>query len=337
MKKEYKVGIVGIGTVGTELVKVLRHRKFPASEIRIIARTERDEVIAGETFHVHAASVEAFEGLKFALFAGTEGAKGASQQYGWPAVERGVVVIDNGDDYRMDPRVPLVIPEINPEALRKHQGVISNPNCSTIIALMALAPLHKVAKIRRFIASTYQSVSGTGRDALVELDQQARAYAAGGEMTGKVYPHRIAFNILPHIGGVKENGHTSEEIKMRNETRKILDAPEIAVCATCCRVPVFYSHSEVLNVEFEKPISPEQAREILAGSPGVKVMDDLSKAVYPMPVDMQGADDVAVGRIRKDETVPNGLTMFTVGDNIRKGAALNAVQIAEKMIEMGLA
>lgn len=336
MKKGYKVGIVGIGTVGTELVKVLRQRKFPASEIRIIARTERDEAIAGEKFHVRAASIEAFDGLQFALFAGTEGAKGASQQYGWQAVEKGVVVIDNGDDYRMDPRVPLVVPEINAEALKKHQGLISNPNCSTIIALMPLAPLHREARIRRFTASTYQSVSGTGRDAIVELEQQVRDYAAGREMTGKVYPHRIAFNILPHIGGAKEAGYTSEELKMRNETRKILDAPGINVCATCCRVPVFLSHSEVLNVEFEKPISPERAREILSKAPGVKVVDDLSKASYPMPIDMQGADDVAVGRIRRDETVDNGLVMFAVGDNIRKGAALNAVQIAEKMIEMKL-
>ena len=337
-QKRYNVGIVGIGVVGTEMVKVLRQRKFPVNELRILARTERDEEIAGEVLHVRPAAPENFEGLDFALFAGTEGAKGASQVYGWQAVERGAIVIDNGDDYRMDPRVPLVIPEINPEALDRHQGFISNPNCSTIIALMALGPLNKAAGIRRLVAATYQSVSGTGRGAVMELEQQVRAYAAGKPLKAEVYPHPIAFNLLPQIGGGKSDmpGYTSEEIKMRNETRKILGNPRIRVSATCVRVPVFYAHSEVLNVEFARDISPEEARKVLAKAPGVRVVDDLPNARYPMPLDAAGKDEVLVGRIRRDESVKNGLVLYAVGDNIRKGAALNAVQIAEVMITRGL-
>lgn len=334
--KKYRVGVVGIGAVGAEMIKVLRQRDFPAEEIRVLARSERDEVINGETFHVVPASVEAFKGLDFAFFAGTEGAKGASQQFGWQAVEQGVIVIDNGDDYRMDSRVPLVIPEINATALQKHQGLIANPNCSTIIALMALAPLHRVARIRRFIASTYQAVSGTGRNAMQELEDQVKAYAAGQPLKHSAYPHQIAFNVIPKIGGLKPDipGHTSEEIKMRNETRKIFEDKKIRVCATCVRVPVMNGHSEVLNVEFDRPMDPDEARTILAKAPGVKLMDNMESDLYPMPIQVSGQDDVFVGRIRLDESVKNGLVLFACGDNIRKGAATNAVQIAEKLLEM---
>ena len=334
--KKYRVGIVGIGAVGAEMIKVLRQRDFPAEEIRVLARSERDEVINGETFHVIPASVEAFKGLDFAFFAGTEGAKGASRQFGWQAVEQGVIVIDNGDDFRMDSRVPLVIPEINSAALQKHQGLISNPNCSTIIALMALAPLHRVAHIRRFIASTYQAVSGTGRNAMQELENQVKAYAAGQPLKHGAYPHQIAFNVIPKIGSPKPEipGHTSEEIKMRNETRKIFEDKKIRVCATCVRVPVMNGHSEALNIEFDRPVDPDEARTILAKAPGVKVMDNLESDLYPMPLQVSGQDDVFVGRIRLDESVKNGLALFVCGDNIRKGAATNAVQIAEKLIEM---
>ncbi|MFH1476843.1 MAG: aspartate-semialdehyde dehydrogenase [Verrucomicrobiota bacterium] len=334
--KKYRVGIVGIGAVGAEMIKVLRQRDFPAGEIRVLARSERDEVISGETFHVVPACAEAFKGLDFAFFAGTEGAKGASQQFGWQAVEQGAIVIDNGDDYRMDSRVPLVIPEINAPALQKHQGLISNPNCSTIIALMALAPLHRVARIRRFIASTYQAVSGTGRNAMQELEDQVKAYAASRPLKHSAYPHQIAFNVIPKIGGLKpENpGHTSEEIKMRNETRKIFEDKKIRVCATCVRVPVMNGHSEALNIEFDRPMDPEEAHTILAKAPGVKVMDNMESDLYPMPIQVSGQDDVYVGRIRLDESVKNGLILFVCGDNIRKGAATNAVQIAEKLLEM---
>ena len=336
--KQYKVGVVGIGAVGAKMVEVLRQRKFPASEIRILARSERDEEINGEKFHVVPAAPEAFDGLDFAFFAGTEGAKGASQQLGWPAVERGVIVIDNGDDYRMDKRVPLVIPEINPEAIEKHKGLISNPNCSTIMALVALGPLHKANRIKRFTAATYQAVSGTGKNAIVELDQQARAYVAGKPMEKAAYPHPIAFNLIPKIGGLKgdHGGNTTEELKMLNESRKILGDKRIRVCATCVRVPVFNAHSEALFVEFEKPMSPEQAREILAKAPGVKIFDNVEADQYPMPLLASGQDDVLVGRIRTDPSAKNALALFVCGDNIRKGAATNAIQIAEVMIAKGL-
>jgi aspartate-semialdehyde dehydrogenase len=336
--KQYKVGLVGIGAVGTEMVKVLRQRKFPASEIRILATRERDEEVAGETFHVLEAKPEAFDGLDIVLFAGTEGSKGASKLFGWEAVKRGCVVIDNGDDYRMDDRVPLVIPEINGDALEKHQGFIANPNCSTIITLMGLAPLHRAVPLKRFVACTYQSVSGAGRAAIDELEQQTKAWAAGAAPVVSAFPHQIAFNLIPRIGGVKKEmpGFTTEEAKMLFETRKILGAPEMRVAATCVRVPVFYAHSIAVHAEFSAPMTPERARELLARAPGVRLLDDLAADQYPMPLPAAHTDDTAVGRIRVDPSVEHGLAFFAVGDNIRKGAALNAVQIAEEMIRRKL-
>lgn len=332
--KQYRVGIVGIGAVGAEMMKVLHQRKFPFQEIRVLARSERDETINGQTYHVIPASREAFDGLDFAFFAGTEGAKGASQEWGWHAVERGVKVIDNGDDFRMDSRVPLVIPEINAHALERHEGFIANPNCSTIIALMAIAPLHRANPIRRFVASTYQAVSGTGRNAIRELEQQVKQYAAAQSLEHSVYPHQIAFNVIPRIGSPAPEmpGHTSEEAKMRNETHKILEDRSIRVCATCVRVPVLNGHCEALNIEFERPMDPDEAREILANAPGVTVLDNIERDEYPTPIAASEQDDVFVGRIRTDESVENGLALFVSGDNIRKGAALNAVQIAETLI-----
>jgi len=333
-QKKYKVGIVGIGTVGTEMVKILQERNFPAEEIRILARSERDEEIAGQTFHVLATTEKAFDGLDFAFFAGTEGAKGASQQFGWEAVKRDVIVIDNGDDYRMDKRVPLIIPEVNADALKNHQGFIANPNCSTIIALTVLGPLHKAAGIEKFVVSTYQSVSGTGRGAITELDQQLRAYASDEKIKPEVYPYQIACNLLPQIGGEKETlpGYTSEEAKMLFESRKILGDDRIKVSGTCVRVPVFFGHAESINVKFRNPITPDEARSILEKSPGVKVIDSLKDKKYPFPLLCAGKDDVLAGRIRVDETSDNSLALFVSGDNIRKGAALNAIQIAETLI-----
>jgi len=316
------------------MVKILRERDFPADEIRIMARSERDEEVAGETYHVVKAEIDAFDGLDYAFFAGTEGAKGASQLFGWDAVARGVTVIDNGQDFRMDPRVPLVVPEVNADALANHQGFVANPNCSTIIAMVALGPLHRAFGIRRFVASTYQAVSGSGAAAVRELEQQVRAYVAGEETVMDAYPHQIAFNVLAQIGSLKPEmpGYTSEEAKMLFETRKILGTDSIRVSTTCVRVPVFNGHSEAINIEFDRAVTPEQAREVLEAAPGVRVVDDMANAVYPRPLDADGQDDVVVGRIRPDESVENGLAIFIAGDNIRKGAALNAIQIAEALI-----
>jgi aspartate-semialdehyde dehydrogenase len=331
--KKYKVCIVGAGAVGQEMVRLLRKRNFPAESIVILARSAREETIDGEVYPVKETCAEAFNGMDFAFFAGTEGAKGASQTWGWVAAEKGCVVIDNGDDFRMDDRVPLVIPEINPEALLNHQGLIANPNCSTIIALMALGPLHQEFGIRHVVASTYQAVSGSGASAIRELENQSKAWANGEEMTAEVYPHPIAFNVLAQIGGAVD-GSPSEELKMARETHKILGDASIRVSCTCVRVPVFNAHSEALHVAFEKPIDPQAARKVLEAAPGVQVVDDLSQARYPMPMDATGKEDVLVGRIRKDSGFENGLALFVAGDNLWKGAALNAIQIAEKLIEM---
>lgn len=332
--KQYNVCVVGIGAVGTEMVRLLKRRHFPMKSLTILARSERTEVIDGEPIQVKVASPDAFQGMDFAFFAGTEGAKGASQTLGWEAVKRGCVVIDNGDDFRMDPRVPLVIPEINADALKGHPGFIANPNCSTIIALMPLAPLHKAARIRRIVASTYQAVSGTGAPAVRELEAQGRAWAAGQPLPREVYPHQILFNVIPSVGSFKDDsGETTEEIKMRKETHKILGDSSIRVGNTCVRVPVVNGHSIAINVEFERPLSPEQARELLRHAPGVKVVDDPRQAAYPMPLHASGEYDVEVGRIRRDQSVDNGLVLWCSGDNIWKGAAQNAIQIAEELIK----
>ncbi len=335
MSKEYNVCVVGIGAVGAEMIRLLKKRKFPVKSLTILARSERVEEIDGEPYQVKVAEPDAFEGMDIAFFAGTEGSKGASQTLGWEAVKRGCIVIDNGDDFRMDDRVPLVIPEINPEALDNHPGFIASPNCSTIIALMPLAALHKKAGLRRVIASTYQAVSGTGSAAVVELEDQIRAWVAGQPLVNEVYPKQIAFNLIPQIGSEKEPGFPSEEIKMQRETHKILGDDSIRICSTCVRVPVFNSHSVSINAEFKEPMSPEEARDILSKAPGVKVVDDLAHGHFPTPIETSGREDVSVGRIRKDPALDNGLAMFVSGDNIWKGAALNTIQIAEELIKRG--
>jgi len=251
------------------------------------------------------------------------------------AASSGCVVIDNTSAFRMEPDIPLVVPEVNEHAIAgyKNRGIISNPNCSTIQMVVVLKPLHDYAKIKRIVVSTYQAVSGTGKKAIYELEQQVLALYNNRDIEIKVYPHQIAFNCLPHIDSFLENGYTKEEMKMVNETKKIMEDPNIQVTATTVRVPVFYGHSESVNVEFEKDITPEKARELLAQAPGVKVVDDPSKNLYPLAIYAAGKDETFVGRIRKDDTVKYGLNMWIVADNIRKGAALNAVQIAEVLIK----
>ncbi len=335
---KYKVAVVGAGEVGEELIKVLKSLRFPASEIKILARSARVQTIEGDEYNVYATTPEAFDDVDIAFFAGTEGAKGASQIYGWEAVKRGCFVIDNGDDFRMDDRVPLVVPEVNCDALKKHNGFIANPNCSTIQMVHALAPLNAISRIKRIVVSTYQSVSGTGRDAIRELREQIDAYVNGKELPIRNYPYQIFCNVIPQISSLKNEfeGYYCEEIKMIKETRKIFGMPDLRVSATCVRVPVFRAHSESVNVEFEKEISVEEAREAIKAWPGLELIDEPAEGKYPMPLFAEGKDPTYVGRIRKDTSNPNTLDMWVVADNIRKGAALNSVQTALKAIEMGL-
>lgn len=340
--KQYKIGLVGIGAVGTEMIKVLRQRNFPASEIRVLATRERDEVIAGETFHVLATTPEAFEGLDIVLFAGTEGSKGASKMWGKVAIEKGAIVIDNGDDFRMVEDVPLVVPEINGDDMeamvRKGSRFIANPNCSTIITLMGIAALHRVNPLRHMTAVTFQSVSGAGRAAIEELDAQMKQVAAGEPTEPKAFAHQIVANVIPQIGGPKPEmpGFTTEEAKLTFESRKILNAPGLQIACTCVRVPVFYAHSIAVHATFERPFTVEEMRGIFEKAPGVELVDDLAAAAYPMPKDFGGKDNVGIGRIRLDPSAENGVALWCSGDNIRKGAALNAVQIAEELVKRGL-
>ena len=333
----YEVVVVGAGLVGEEMIKVLKQRKFPVKSITVLARSARKQVIDGDEYDVLPTTPDAFEGKDIAFFAGTEGEKGASHTFGWEAVERGCFVIDNGDDFRMDDRVPLVVPEANADAIEGHQGFVSNPNCSTIQMVAALAPLNRKSPIRRIVVSTYQSVSGSGGGAVRELETQTHEYAHGGVKTVEQYTYQILGNLIPQISGLKDEypGYYGEEIKMIKETQKIFDLPDLKVSATCVRVPVRRSHSETINVEFDSPITVEEARELLAAEPGIIVIDDPANAKYPMPLDAEGKDETFVGRIRQDPGNPNALDLWVVADNIRKGAATNAVQIAEIAVERG--
>jgi len=324
--------------VGERLVSVLEETGFPMGELRIMATSTRRQDMAGKERQVVEACEDAFDGLDIALFAGTEGESGASRLYGWNAVEKGVFVIDNGNDYRMDERVPLVIPEVNADAMRGHRGFIANPNCSTIQMVVALAPLHRHATLKRVVVSTYQAVSGTGRAGVRALQQQREAAAEGGEFDFGPYPCAIYDNCIPQVGRLKNRfpGYYSEEIKMIEETRKILDFPELPVTATCVRVPVSNSHSEAVNAEFEESLTPDEAREILRDAEGVVVVDEPEHFRFPLAADAGETDPVYVGRIRQDPSRPRTLDMWCVADNLRKGAALNAVQIAWKAVRMGL-
>ena len=332
--KGTNVAIVGAtGMVGQEFIKVLEQRSFPMTSVRLYASDRshgRKMKVRGEELEVKETTPDSFKGIDIALFsAGAD----ISKQFSPIAARTGAVVIDNSAAFRMDPEVPLVVPEVNPEDIKKHKGIIANPNCSTIQMVVVLSPLHKVNPIKRITVATYQSVSGTGLAAVDELTGQSKLVLEGKKAAPKVYPYQIAFNVLPEIDVFLENGYTKEEWKMVEETHKIMHAPGIAVSATCVRVPVVIGHSEAVQVEFSRPMSPAEAKSILSKAPGVTVMDDPSKRVYPYPVMVAGQDDVYVGRIRKDASHPNGLVLWIVGDNIRKGAALNAVQIAEKLVQ----
>lgn len=332
-KDQYNVAVVGAtGAVGREMVKVLEERKFPVGELRLFASARSaGERIAfqGEDRPVQLLTKEVFHGADIALFsAGLT----ISREYVPIAAQAGAVVIDNSSAFRMAAEVPLVVPEVNRHALRSHKGIIANPNCSTIQMVVVLKPLHDLFRIKRIVVTTFQSVSGTGKEAMDELLEETQALLSFQEVHPKVYPIQIAFNCLPHIDDFLPNGYSKEEMKLLNETRKILEDPTIRVTATTVRVPVYVSHSESVNIETEKKLSANVARAILSTAPGVQLYDDPQRRIYPTPLEVAGQDEVYVGRIREDESIPNGLNLWIVADNLRKGAALNAVQIAEELI-----
>jgi len=334
--KTYNVAVAGAtGAVGNEMVAILEERNFPVKNLKLLASSRsvgKTISFKGTDIKVEELKEDSFKGVDIGLFS-PGGA--ISMKFAPIAAASGCVVIDNTSAFRMEPDIPLVVPEVNEHAIAgyKNRGIISNPNCSTIQMVVVLKPLHDFAKIKRVVVSTYQAVSGTGKKAIYELEQQVLAIYNNKEIEKKVYPHQIAFNCLPHIDSFLENGYTKEEMKMVNETKKIMEDQSIQVTATTVRVPVFYGHSESVNVEFESDVTPEKARELLSKAPGVKVTDDPSKNIYPLAIYAAGKDDTFVGRIRRDESVKYGLNMWIVSDNIRKGAALNAVQIAEVLIK----
>jgi aspartate-semialdehyde dehydrogenase len=333
MRVPSRVGVAGVtGAVGLEMLAVLEQRSFPSELVRAMAsgqRGGRTVRFRGAELPVETLTARALEGLDVVLFAtGTE----VSREFVPAAAAAGAVAIDNSKAFRMDPAAPLVVPEVNPAAAFEHRGIIANPNCSTIQMVLALKPLHDAAVLRRVVVSTYQSVSGTGLAAITELERQSRAVLDAKPVVREVYPAQIGFNCFPHIDDFDGDGNALEETKMVLETRKIMGLPSLPVAATCVRVPVFRSHALALNVETERDLDPVEARALLARAPGVRVVDDPPSAGYPTPAGTAGTDEVWVGRVRRDPSVPHGLWMWVVADNLRKGAALNAVQIAELLI-----
>lgn len=327
--KKFKFAVVGLGAVGREMITTLEKSSLPISEVVPLVRRNEGEMIdfRGQLCPSRLIRKGSFSDIDIALFSAGEE---ASLDIAPMAIEEGAVVIDNSNAFRMNPDVPLVVPEVNPQDAQKHRGLIANPNCSTIQMLVALKPLHDRYKIKRIVVSTYQSVSGTGYQAIDELKQQASDFVNGREITHSVYPHQIAFNVLPHIDKFTDNGYTKEEMKMHNETKKIFGDNDIKVSATTVRVPVIRCHSEAVNIETEKPL-PEVAeiKKILAEAPGIVLVDDVENNGYPLAINCAGKYEVYVGRVRKDYTIQNGLNLWVVSDNLLKGAALNAVQIAE--------
>ncbi len=334
---ECKIALIGAtGAVGQVFLRILEERNFPASDIRLCASERsfgKKIKVRGEKLIVEEATPQLLSEVDF-VFISASGS--VSRQIAPLAVDQGAIVIDKSSAFRMDPTVPLVVPEINPGDLHDHHGIIASPNCTTTPMVMALKPLNEANPAKRIVAASYQSVTGTGASAGEELLAQSRDVLDGKDASMNVYPHQIAFNVLPHVEEFLENGYTTEEMKMQNETRKILHAPDLKVSTTCVRVPVMVSHAEAINVEFTDPISPGEVREILSTMPGVRVVDDPQANVYPMPVQSEGEDDVFVGRIRKDISLDNGIAMWLTCDNLRKGAALNAIQIAEEMLARNL-
>lgn len=333
-KAAYRVAVVGAtGAVGAEMIEVLEARKFPVESLLPLAsaRSAGGTVsFRGEEIPVKVLSKDSFEGVDIALFsAGSD----VSREFAPIAAKAGAVVIDNSAAWRMEPDVPLVVPEVNRSDVFRHKGIVANPNCSTIQMVVAMKPLHDRARIRRIVVTTFQSVSGTGKEAMDELIEETRDLLSFKEARPKVYPYQIAFNCLPHIDEFLPSGYTKEEMKLLNETRKIMGDPSIRVTATTVRVPVYVGHSEAVNIETERKLTANEARAILSTAPGVQLYDDPQRKIYPMPLDVAGKDEVYVGRIREDESIPNGLNLWVVADNLRKGAALNAVQIAECLIQ----
>lgn len=335
-KEGLSVALAGAtGAVGETMIKILEERNFPVREIRYLA-SERSEGkllnFRGKEVKVERLTPESFNGVELALF--SAGAA-RSKEFAPAAVEAGAVVVDNSSAFRMERDIPLVVPEVNPEdiALYKNRGIIANPNCTTIVTIVALKPLHDYARVKRMVASSYQAVSGAGAAAMRELEAQVNAYARGEELKVEAFPHQIAFNLIPHIDAFLDNGYTKEERKLRDETRKMLHDESIRITATTVRVPVLRAHSVSVNIETERKLSAEKAKELLSQAPGVQVLDDPANNRYPMPLFATGQDDCFVGRIREDDSVDNGLNFWVVGDQLRKGAALNAIQIAEILAE----
>ncbi|MFZ3065941.1 MAG: aspartate-semialdehyde dehydrogenase [Nitrospirota bacterium] len=333
-KERYNVAVVGAtGAVGQEMINILEDRDFPVANLSLYASERSAGTKLGfqdKEILVKKLTTDSFKGIDIALFSA-----GASRslEFAPIAAKAGAVVIDNSSAFRMDTNVPLVVPEVNRHAIFRHNGIIANPNCSTIQMVVALKPIHDAVKIKRIVVTTFQSVSGTGMKAMDELMEQTKALLNFKEAECKVYPHQIAFNCLPHIDVFLDNAYTKEEMKMVNETIKIMEDNTIRVTATTVRVPVFRCHSEAVNIETEKKITPNEARAVLSTAAGVMVFDEPKKNIYPLAIDVAGKDEVYVGRIREDESIANGINMWIVGDNLRKGAALNAVQIAEELIK----
>lgn len=337
MSKSYSVAILGAtGAVGTELLELLESRKFPVDNLKLLA-SERSagKVIQfqGDNLVIESVNDRSFDQIDIVL---ASAGGGTSKIWAPKAVERGAVVIDNSSTFRMHPDVPLIVPEVNPQEAANHKGIIANPNCTTILMALVVWPLHQVKPVKRIVAATYQSASGAGAKAMEEVKVQSQFILEGKQPVAQVLPYPLAFNLFPHNSPMTSMGYCEEELKMVNETRKIFGNQDIRITATCVRVPVLRAHSEAINLEFDTPFAPDTARQILSGSPGVQLLEDWHKNYFPMPMEASGKDEVLVGRIRQDISHPCGLELWLCGDQIRKGAALNAVQIAELLVKQNL-